>query len=117
MMPVSCFDGGVEMFIGDKPKYREAGAGDGGEVQLCQWLDADQGVLVTHEPQFRGYEADAVIFVTRDWNDHEGITRSPLTRAVAHLCLITGDHYGIAINFQKMKRHWEVEIIEEDVRE
>ena len=70
---------------------------------------------MTHEQQFRGCEADAVICVTRVWGDytdHSG--RSPLTRAVAHLCLITSDAF---ISFRKMKRHWELEILEEGAGE
>ena len=61
----SCYDGGVEMFgYYDRPDYREGGAGDGGEAELSAWLRAEAGVLVTHELQFRGCEADTVIFVT-----------------------------------------------------
>ena len=57
----SCYDGGVEMFYyGDRPEYREGGAGDGGEAELTAWLRAEAGVLVTRELQFRGCEADTV---------------------------------------------------------
>ena len=113
--PVSCYDGGVEKFYGDDtPEYRKGGAGDAGEEDLCQWLEADHGVLVTSEIQFRGCEADAVICVTRDWAGYTGTGRSPLTRAVAHLCLITNDHL---LNVQKMRKYWEVEIMEKGVRE
>ena len=106
---VSCYDGGVEMFsYFNIPKYREAGAGVGGEAELCQWLKADHGVLVTDELQFRGCEADAIICVTQFWGNNSAI-RSPVTRAVAHLCLITIDYN---LNVPEMKKYWEVEIME-----
>merc|ERR1719500_1937615 len=64
----SCYDGGVEKFYyEDRPEYRKGGAGDGGEKELTAWLRAEAGVLVTSERQFRGCEADTVIFVTRIW--------------------------------------------------
>ena len=47
-------------YSGGTPEDR---ADDGGEAELYQWLDARHGILV-HEQQFRGCEADAVIFVT-----------------------------------------------------
>ena len=93
----------------DTPEYREVGAGDWGEAELRQWLKADQGVLVTSELQFRGCEADAVICVTKGWGDYMHVIRSPVTRAVAHLCLITGD---LGLNVPEMRKYWEVEIME-----
>ena len=98
------------MFGGDTPKYREVGAGDGEEAELCQWLKADQGVLVTHEHQFRGCEADAVICVEQYWGDYiYSVTRSPVTRAVAHLCLIISDYN---LNVPEMEKYWKVKIME-----
>ena len=67
------------------PEYQK-GAGDGGEAELTAWLKAEGGVLVTSEVQFRGAEADYVIFVTRFWGSDIRSIRSPLTRAVAGLC-------------------------------
>ena len=103
----------MEEFIGDTPEYREAGADCGGEAELTEWLEAEHGVLVTHEQQFRGCEADAVICVTQEWGDYT-VRRSPLTRAVAHLCLITGD---LGLSVRGMRRHFEVEIVEEGAGE
>ena len=110
----SCYDGGVEMFdYGDRPEYREAGAGDGGEKELSAWLGAEAGVLVTSELQFRGCEADTVIVVTRGWGGYIN-TRSPVTRAVAGLLLVTGDS---GLNVQELRRDWDVEIVEEGAGE
>ena len=116
-MLVTCYDAGVEMFdfYSETPKYREGGAGDGGEAELTAWLRAEGGVLVTSEEQFRGAEADSVIFVTRDWAGFRiRGRRSPVTRAVAGLLLITGD---MDLSVQGMRRHWEVTILEEGVNE
>ena len=77
-------------------------------VVLSQWLNADHGVLVTHELQFWSCEADAVICVTRDWAGYTDI-KSPVTLAVAHLCLIASD-YNVSVPM--MKKNWEVEIME-----
>ena len=114
----SCYDGGVEMFdIDDRPEYREGGAGDGGEKELTAWLGAEAGVLVTSEHQFRGCEADTVIFVTRHWGgDYSTNTtrRSPVTRAVAGLLLVTSD-YDLSV--QGLRRDWDVEIVEEGAGE
>ena len=110
--PVSLYDGGVEMFNHrDTPKYREDRASDGGEEELTAWLKAEAGVLVTHEVQFRGAECDSVIFVTRGWSGYNSRNsrRSPVTRAVAGLLLITGDR---DLSAEKMRKHWEVKILE-----
>ena len=91
---VSLYDGGVEMFYGDIPKYREDRASDGGEEELTAWLRAEAGVLVTSEVQFSGAECDSVIFVTTHWGGYYGNnrrSRSPVTRAVAGLLMITSD--------------------------
>ena len=78
--------------IGHTFEYRAGGPGDGGEAELCQWLDADHGVLVTHEKQFRGCEADAVIFVSQAWaGGRDFARRRGVTRAVAHLAVITSN--------------------------
>ena len=112
--PVSLYDGGVEMFkYGDIPKYREDRASDGGEEELTAWLRAEAGVLVTSEVQFRGAECDSVIFVTRGWTGYSSSRRSPVTRAVAGLLVITGD---LTPSVQELRRHWEVEIVEKGVR-
>ena len=120
----SCYDGGVEMFYGGvemlngyyggRPEYREGGAGDGGEKELSAWLRAEAGVLVTSERQFRGCEADTVIFVTLDWGDYTGIRRSPVTRAVAGLTLVTSD---FNLRVPELRRDWDVEIVEEGAGE
>ena len=108
--PVMCYDGGVEMFgYGGIPKYKEGDAGDGGEAELAAWLRAEGGVLVTSEVQFRGAEADSVIFVTRSWGDYGSNLRSPVTRAVAGLLLITSDYL---LNIPVLRRSWEVKILE-----
>ena len=112
-----CYDGGVEMFdYGDGPKYREGGAGDGGEAELSAWLGAEAGVLVTSECQFRGCEADTVIFVTRYWGGYSSnnTSRSPVTRAVAGLLLVTGDYW---LSVPELRRDWDVEIVEEGAGE
>ena len=101
--------------IDGTPKYREGGAGDGGEAELTAWLRAEGGVLVTSEEQFRGAEADSVIFVTRDWAGFRMRgRRSPVTRAVAGLLGITSD---LDLNVPGVRRHWEVTILEEGVNE
>ena len=113
----SCYDGGVEMFkYGGRPEYREGGAGDGGEAELSAWLRAEAGVLVTSEHQFRGCEADTVIFVTTDWGGYISTTsrRSPVTRAVAGLLLVTGD---LDLSVPELRRDWDVEIVEEGAGE
>ena len=75
----SCYDGGVERFdYRGRPKYREGGAGDGGEAELSAWLRAEAGVLVTSERQFRGCEADTMIFVTSCWGAYRSSRRSPV---------------------------------------
>ena len=114
--PVKCYDAGVEMFdIDGIPKYREGGTGDGGEAELTAWLSAKGGVLVTSKMQFRGAEADSVIFITRAWGDNSrSRRRSPVTRAIAGLLMITSDKW---LSVKKMRRDWEVEIVEEGVRE
>ena len=111
--PVSCYDGNVETFdeyLGT-PIYREesTATGDGGEGELTAWLRAEAGVLVTSEVQFRGAEADSVIFVTRSWGDYGSNLRSPVTRAVAGLLLITSDYL---LNIPVLRRSWEVKILE-----
>ena len=112
----SCYDGGVEMFhCYDRPKYREGGAGDGGEAELSAWLGAEAGVLVTSEHQFRGCEADTVIYVATCWGDYiNSNSRSPVTRAVAGLTLVTGD-WGLSV--PELRRDWDVEIVEEGAGE
>ena len=111
----SCYDGGVEMFnCYDRPEYREGGAGDGGEAELSAWLRAEAGVLVTSEHQFRGCEADTVIFVTRYWGGNISSTRSPVTRAVAGLTLVTSDWL---LRVPELRRDWDVEIVEEGAGE
>ncbi len=116
--PASFYDGGVEMFYNDdSPKYREDRASDGGEEELTAWLRAEAGVLVTHEMQFRGAECDSVIFVTKYWAGYSTSTssrRSPVTRAVAGLLVITGDRW---LSVQNMRRDWDVEILEKGVSE
>ena len=103
----SCYDGGVEMFYYEcRPEYREGGAGDGGEAELTAWLGAEAGVLVTSERQFRGCEADTVIFVTRNWGYIS--RRSPVTRAVAGLTLVTSDRW---LSVPELRRDWDVEIV------
>ena len=71
-------------------------------------------MLVTHGVQFRGAECDSVIFVTRYWAGYRSRRRSPVTRAVAGLLLITSDE---DLSVQEMRRHWEVTILEEGVKE
>merc|ERR1719350_2669833 len=106
---VSYYDGGVERFDwSGKPKYIEGEAGDGGEAELTEWLRAEAGVLVTSKLQFRGCEADTVIFVTRAWSGYN--IRSPVTRAVARLMLVTSDW---ALSVHALRRDWDVEIVEE----
>ena len=117
IMPVRCYDGGVERFdiYDGRPKYREGGAGDGGEAELTEWLRAEAGVLVTHQDQFRGAESDTVIFVTTDWAGYYSRRRrSPLTRAVAGLMLVTDDKW---LSVQELRRDWDVEIVEEGAGE
>ena len=112
---LSCYDGGVEMFYyGARPEYREGGAGDGGEAELAAWLRAEAGVLVTSEQQFRGCEADTVIFVTRYWGAYSNSRRSPVTRAVSGLLLVTGDY---TLSVPELRRDWDVEIVEEGAGE
>ena len=98
----------------DRPKYREGGAGDGGEAELSAWLGAEAGVLVTSERQFRGCEADTMIFVTSCWGAYRSSRRSPVTRAVAGLTLVTSDG-GRSV--QGLRRDWDVEIVEEGAGE
>ena len=95
----SCYEGGVD-------------AGDGGEVELSAWLKAEAGVLVTSELQFRGCEADTVIYVKTDWGEssESESSRSPLTRAVAGLTMVTGD---LRLWVPGLRRLWDVEIVEE----
>ena len=73
-------------------------------------------MLVTNAVQFCGAECDSVIFVTRYWGGDilNYSRRSPMTRAVAGLLVMTG-HEGLSV--QKLRRHWEVEILEEGVSE
>ena len=110
--PVRCYDAGVEIFKDDIPQYREGSAGDGGEAELTAWLGAEGGVLVTSEIQFRGAEADSIIFVTKDCLGYS--FRSPVTRAVAGLLVITGD---LGISVREMRRHWDVKLLEEGAGE
>ena len=110
--PVVCYDGGVEKFNYDAPEYREDRGEDGGLDELTQWLRADYGILVTHEPQYRGCEADTVIMVTEVWGGGFGVytRRNGLTRGVAHSALVTSDLY---INVREMEEHgWDVEMEE-----
>ena len=113
---ISCYHAGVEMFnLNNIPIYREAC--DGGEKDLTAWLRAEGGVLVTSEVQFRGAEVDSVIFVTEYWGGYNSSSisrRSPVTRAVADVLMITGD---MGLSVQGLRRHWEVEILEEGVKE
>ena len=110
--PVRFYDGGVEMFENyddDTPNYRQDRASDGGEEELTAWLGDKAGVLITSEVQFRGAECDSVIFVTREWASYIGSSRrSPLTRAVAGLLVITSDY---KLRVQEMGRNWDVEMI------
>ncbi len=113
--PVSCFHAGVEMFNeDDNPIYREDRACDVGEAELTAWLRAKGGVLVTSEVQFRGAECDSVIFVTRHWGGNISSMRSPVTRAVAGLLMITSDG---ELSVRELRRDWEVKILEEGVWE
>ena len=63
------------------------------KAELIIWLDSEGGgVLVTHDVQFKGYEVDDVIFITKQfmqWGTRYSGVRSGVTRAVAHLCIIT----------------------------
>ena len=102
----------MERFYG--AEYREGGAGDGGEAELSAWLRAEAGVLVTSEQQFRGFEADTVIFVTRYWGAYRSSRRSPVTRAVAGLTLVTSDY---RLSVPELRRDWDVEIVEEGAGE
>ncbi len=109
--PVRCYTAGVERFnYKGIPEYREGDADDGGEMELTAWLKAEGGVLVTSEQQYRGAEADFVIYVTRHWGGDIGSKRTPVTRAVAGLLMITGDW---SLSVQGMRRDWEVQILEE----
>ena len=109
--PVACYDGGVEKFnYFDGPEYREDRGEDGGLDELTQWLQSDSGILVTHEPQYRGCEADTVIMVSRSWaGGYTGNNRrSGVTRGVAHSALVTSDYY---IRVREMREHgWDVEM-------
>ena len=88
----------------------------GGKAELTVWLRNECGVLVTSEMQFRGAEADSVIVVTRDWGNYNitRSSRSPMTRAIAGLLLIASDN---SLNVPEMRRHWQVQILEEEVNE
>ena len=67
-------------------------------------------MLVTSEVQFRGAECDSVIFVTREWGGYSSRSmRSPVTRAVSGLLLITSD---LGLNVKEMKTHWKVKMEE-----
>ena len=55
-----------------------------------------------------------VIFVTRYWGGYSSTKRSPVTRAVAGLTLITGD-WGLRVS--ELRRDWDVEIVEEGAGE
>ena len=100
----------------DIPKYREDKVSDGGEAELTAWLRSEAGVLVTSEVQFRGAEADYVIFITRSWGLGYTSNRNPVTRAVAGLLMIAsnsaagwgGDGLGV-----EMGRYWELNWHEE----
>ena len=84
-------------------------------MELNAWLKAEAGVLVTSERQFRGCEADTVIYVTRDWGGYtRGSRRSPVTRAVAGLLMVTGE---LGLSVQRLRRYWDVEIVEEGAGE
>ena len=108
--PVRCFDAGVEMFNGNGTPIYQEGAGDGGEVELTAWLSAEGGVLVTSEWQYRGAECDSVIFITEEWTNYASRSvRSPVTRAVAGLLMITGDGH---LSVKGLRRDWEVTILE-----
>ena len=54
-----------------------------------------------------------MIFVTRYWGGYSSTKRSPVTRAVAGLTLITGD-WGLRVS--ELRRDWDVEIVEEGGR-
>ena len=111
-IPVSCYHAGAEMFdqFEGTPIYRGVRDDDGGVAELTSWLKAESGILVTSEVQFRGAEADYVIFVTqRYWGGTVSIGRSPLTRAVAGLVVLTSD---FQLSISQMKRHWDVQIME-----
>ena len=88
---------------------------------------------MTHELQFRGAEADYVIFVTRSWGGNYSTSRrSPVTRAVAGLMVVTSDwrtniselrnnwdHMElmeiVGVRVRELRRLWDVEIVEEGV--
>ena len=69
---VKCYDGGVDMFDGDRNPiyYREVieDVDFGEKADIFEWLNAKHGMLVTHDLQFRGCEADGVIVVTKCWS-------------------------------------------------
>ena len=114
---VSCYDGGVERWWhGGRPKYRKGGSDDGEEAELTEWLRAEAGVLVTHELLFRGCEADTVIIVATHWGEFNRSSgrRSPLTRAVAGLTLVTSD---FLLSVLELRRDWDVEIVEKGTEE
>ena len=53
--------------------------------------------------------------VTKNWGGYIGSgRRSPVTRAVAGLLMITGDNM---VSVRGLRRHWEVRILEKAVRE
>ena len=90
--------------------YREDRGEDGGLAELTQWLRADSGILVTHERQYRGCEADAVILMTEVWaSGYSGANmRSGVTRGVAHSALVTSD---LGIRVREMREHgWDVDM-------
>ena len=117
---VRCYDAGIKMFYDDGiPIYREGGAGEGGEAELIAWLRAEGGVLVTDAEQFRGAEADYVIFITRSWGVGYTSNRNPVTRAVAGLLMIASN-YGVGWGQPddgiggEMGSYWEANWHEED---
>ena len=67
------------------------------------WLERG-GVLLTHNMQFRGCEADVVIVVSSYWGARD-VRRSGITRGVASLCLIAPD---ISVNVDKMRETYNV---------
>ncbi len=113
LMPVSCYDGGVEMFEKDgSPMYRENTADDRGDTELTEWLEDKCNILLTHTQQFRGCESDAVILVTHTWYMFTKVQarRSGITRGVASMVLFISDS---GLKIREMRKHWDVEILEE----
>ena len=101
---VRVFHGGVEM-IPNKGKmvYLHPDEKKDQELIATEWFTGAGNCLITHAECFNGLEASCVIYVQRQSNFSQDVTRNNLSRGVARLAWILGAQYDPKTPCKKME--------------